>query len=988
MRMLLVWCLMPLALIAQEVPDSKGRDFWFCFMPNYHNGGYDFPSRNQQDSIFIYVAAERPTAITLRYTPHDGRPEQVIQERIEDPQQMLTIKMSYYGVELKGITAGGRYFSIAERHTQRPVPFSFHLTSDEDVTVYALNHADKTSDAFLVLPTDALGKDYYIMSYNADVYGAVGTNTPSQFAIVATEDSTVVEFVRLAAQTTDGPATRVMLQQGEVYLVQSVPDNDRFDLTGSRVKANKPIAVFGGHQRVRVPLGSRNIASSRDCLIEQMPPINTWGRSALLVNFPDPPDEMRLGPDRFRILAARDSTVIYMDSIPLRTLNAGQFYEGDLNAPHVIHANRPILVTAYRHTSSPTSVYNTDLLLGDPFMMVIPPPEQFQQGYRFICPLAYEDSAISPREVARVEVYKYHYVTIVAPDTALQDIELDGQTLPANIFRPIPKSRYYYALQRLNAGVHTVSARAPIGIYVFGYGFADSYGYVGGMSFRRYDFDPPTISALPPCPPYRLVVYDTLPGDSRVDVVRIIEDSTQNVAWRIERESMLPQDSVVVHLSVLDPYEDAVITLVAEDAEQFVTRKRVVIPGMTLRIATEGGVLSRPPMQYTYRSATQRSSCFTVPIVNAGIYPQTLLRAESRFGIVRGDQLPALVVAGDTVKLLVCYRTDQTQLIYDTLWFETPCGRYTAAIVNIEFIVDSLPPSIQRALQDCPPLHTLTFSEKGYTQTGIASITVLDSFNVVVRLENISEQVVNSAELQRLSIAQRDWRLDAWYHIEAIDSVGNKSTIEGTFEGHTVMIANRDSLYPQQQFLGPSSTFLCDTIELFNFGRYPKRFERVVQRGIEFSLPPSWMPIVIAPGERVRVPICALIPFYDARKQTVYHDTLVLTVGCYERRMPVTVTVLSTEYRAHSSCGVEVGAGQRAETPQLLTEGSDLIVTLPYTTDGTITLYSTAGRCLHTDRFNGAVASLGLMHLPAGAYWVIIHTATAIYRLPLLWHGQ
>lgn len=988
MRTLVVFCLMPLALIAQEVPDSKGRDFWFCFMPNYHNGGYDFPSRNQQDSIFIYVAAERPTGITLRYTPHDGRPEQVIQARIEDPQQMLTIKMSYYGVELKGITAGGRYFSIAERHTQRPVPYSFHLTSDEDVTIYALNHADKTSDAFLVLPTDALGKDYYIASYNADVYGAAGTNTPSQFAIVATEDSTIIEFVRLTAQTTDGPATRVMLQQGEVYLVQSTPDNDRFDLTGSRIKANRPIAIFSGHQRVRVPLSSRNVASSRDCLIEQMPPINTWGRSALLVNFPDPPDEMRLGADRFRILAARDSTVIYIDSIPNRTLTAGQFYEGDLNGPHAIHANRPILVTVYRHTSSPTSVYNTDLLLGDPFMMVIPPPEQFQKSYRFICPLAYEDSAISPREVVTVEVYKYHYVAIVTPDTALQSVELDGEIIPANTFRPIPKSHYYFVLRRLKAGVHTVSAGAPIGIYVFGYGFADSYGYVGGMSFRRYDFDPPTISALPTCPPYRLVVYDTLPGDSRVDVVRIVEDSTQNVSWRIERESMLPQDSVVVHLSVLDPYEDAVITLVAEDAEQFITRKRVVIPGMTLRIAAEGGMLVRPPLQYSYRSATQRSSCFAVPIVNAGIYPQTILRAECRFGVVTGDRLPAVIISGDTLALLVCYRTDQTQIIHDTLWFETPCGRYTAAIFNIEFIVDSLPPSIQRKTQECPPLHTLTFSEKGNTQTGIASITVLDSFNVTIRLENISEQAVNSAELQRLSIAQRDWRLDAWYRVEATDSVGNKSTIEGAFEGHTVMIANRDSLSPQQQFIGPSSTFLCDTIELFNFGRYPKRFERVVQRGIEFSLPPSWMPVVIAPGERVRVPLCALIPFYDARKQRVYHDTLVLTVGCYERRMLVTITVLSTEYRAQSSCGVELSAGQNAEPPQVWIEGSSVTVAFSHTTEGTIALYSTAGKCLQADRFSGTMTSFELVHLPAGAYWVILQTATAIHSLPLLWHGQ
>ncbi|MCS6999820.1 MAG: IgGFc-binding protein [Candidatus Kapabacteria bacterium] len=983
---LAVLILLPLVLPAQELPDSKGTDFWFCFMPNYHNNGYDNPAGNDQDSLFVFVAASKPTNVALRFTPHDGRPPQELRARIEDPRDMLIFKMSYYGVELKGITAGGYYYGATQRHTQRPVPYSLHLTSDEEVTVYALNHAEKTSDAFLVLPTDALGKDYYIVSYNTDVY-ADGANTPSQFAIVATEDSTVVEFVRITAPTTDGPVNRVLLRQGEVYLVQANIFDERNDLTGTRIKSNRPIAVFAGHQRVRVPLQSRDRASSRDCLIEQLPPINTWGRSALLVNFPDPPDELRLGPDRFRIIAARDSTVIYRDSVPLVTLQAGQYYEADLISPHSIHANRPILVGVFRHTSSPTSMGNT-LLLGDPFLMIIPPTEQFQSSYRFICPRLYEDSVLSSRRTVKTEVYKYHYVAIVAPDTALATINLDGRMVPASSFRPIPKSRYFYTWVRIDAGVHTISASAPIGIYVFGYGYADSYGYVGGMSYRRYDFDPPVLSTLSPCPPYRLVVYDTLPGDSRVDVVRIIEDSTRNLAWKVVRSSLLPQDSIVLELSLLDPYEDGMLTLIAQDAEQFTTRAQLVVPGVTLRVTNTQGISQRPPVHFRYRSATQRSSCFPLTITNVGKLPQTILRAFTREGIITSKALPAVVVPRDTISLRVCYRTEQTQVITDTLWIQTPCTTIVAATFTIEFIVDTAAPRIQRNTIDCPGVHVLTIAEQGYTETGIASIAVVDSFNVVIRLGNNSETYADPAEVQYLNISHRDWRLDGWYRIQVTDSSGNISTIAGTFEGHTVMIVNRDSLSPTQQFVGYSGQFFCDTVELYNFGRYPKVFDRITARGVEFSIPPSYMPLTLAPGERVRVPICAFLPPYDSRGENMYADTFALVVGCYERRMPITIRVQAVTYQANSSCDVHIVSSALRDSVRVEQVASGIRGEFAHPTSGSLELYTLTGRRVHMEHFNDAAFSLNFDGLPRGTYWLIIRTSNGVITLPLLWIGN
>lgn len=1000
MKLVVVVISLALGAIAQEVPDSKGRDFWFCFMPNYHNQGITNANAREQDSVFVFVAADKPTTVTLEFTPYDGRPPQQIVRRIDDPNQMLIIGMGFWGVELIGINGGGVLVQPQTRHTQRPVPYSFHLTSDEDVTVYALAHADKTSDAFLVLPTDALGKDYFIMSYNADPYRIDRSfiypypSTPSQFAIVATEDSTMVEITRLTAPTVDGPVRRVYLQRGEVYLVQSQTSSDAYDLTGSRVRANRPIAVFGGHQRVRLPLSDRprgggTFISSRDCLIEQMPSVNTWGRSILLVPYPDPPNDQKRTTDRFRILAARDSTVVYLDSIPLVVLNAGEFYEGELKSAATLQANRPILVAQFRRTSS-SSVQNSNdsYDLGDPFMMVLPPTEQFLNSYRVICPRIYEDSLITSIYSVKREVYKYHSVTIIAPDSAKATVRVDGRIVPENLFVPIPKSSYVYAWYRLDAGVHTISANAPIGIHIYGYGFADSYGYIGGMAFRRFDFDPPRILATSLCPPYRIVVYDTLPMDSRVDVVRVLDDSSSNVEWRIERNSMLPVDSVEVYVTLRDPYDDGVVTVLAQDAEEFVTVKRFQLPGMTLRGITQDAAVERLPLRFTYRTSTQRTWCFPLHFVNTGLFPQTVLRALSAYGIVSTVALPAVVSRTDTLHLNVCYRAERSTYIEDTLWLETPCGRYIAALFSIEFVVDTIPPRVLRTESPCPPAHILTMSEHGTSESGIASFDVIDSVNVRIELLGGGEDRYWNSEELTLRIRQHDWRLDSRYRIVVTDSSANSSIISGEFEGHTVMITNRDSLAPLQRFIGASNSFTCDTIELYNYGNYPKRFDRIVVRGIEFAPPPSVLPLVIPADTRVRVPICALLPPYRVVSENVCHDTVELTVGCHTRRMPVEIMITTPSYTAESSCGIVISTPETSRGQVMLLDGNGIELYFPQTAHWQIGLYATSGHLLWDTRFDGSHVRIGMDRFPPGAYWIVGTCAEAFLRVPLLWTGQ
>ncbi|MEN9828120.1 MAG: hypothetical protein RJA11_736, partial [Bacteroidota bacterium] len=53
------------SMTAQE-KDSRGKDFWFTFIPNLH---VNSPTT---DSLYIYIAASEPTSGRLRYKGRNG----------------------------------------------------------------------------------------------------------------------------------------------------------------------------------------------------------------------------------------------------------------------------------------------------------------------------------------------------------------------------------------------------------------------------------------------------------------------------------------------------------------------------------------------------------------------------------------------------------------------------------------------------------------------------------------------------------------------------------------------------------------------------------------------------------------------------------------------------------------------------------------------------------------------------------------------------
>jgi hypothetical protein len=71
---------------------------------------------------------------------------------------------------------------------------------------------------------------------------------------------------------------------------------------------------------------------------------------------------------------------------------------------------------------------------------------------------------------------------------------LTGQKVDAKEFYRVNDGCYSYANILMSEGLHSIKGAEEFGVFVYGYGDADSYGYTGGMAFRNSEEILPSIS--------------------------------------------------------------------------------------------------------------------------------------------------------------------------------------------------------------------------------------------------------------------------------------------------------------------------------------------------------------------------------------------------------------------------------------------------------------------------------------------------------------
>jgi len=351
------------------------------------------------------------------------------------------------------------------------------------------NVAAFSNDTSLLLPEEFLGTDYLVMSWPTSPNPSVipGLSIEPQlgyFTVIATAPGTsqitvtVTGFVQPSQTTADkiglpmmvpGDTQVFFLERGQVLHVESMKANAGFsdfaklDLTGSSVRSDKPVAVFGGHEEAVVTWsGAGENSCCAEHFEEQLFPVATWGDEVLCAKS----KPRGGGADVWRILSGADGNQIGTDppqqGAQSLTLDRGEWRQVEATGSVVVKGTGPVSVGQFTVGGMATPTGQ-----GDPDFVLMVPTNQYRTDYPIAVP----------------EGFTTNIVTIVRPAGAA--VALDGAPVSDSVFTAnVPNTTWQIGYLDLTPGVHLIQAGQPIGLYAYGWANAVSYGYPAGLDLK------------------------------------------------------------------------------------------------------------------------------------------------------------------------------------------------------------------------------------------------------------------------------------------------------------------------------------------------------------------------------------------------------------------------------------------------------------------------------------------------------------------------
>jgi hypothetical protein len=418
-----------------------------------------------------------------------------------------------------------RIYNLPRRDLDGTVlaPLAYRVQANIPITAYQFNPLENvevfSNDASLLLPSNVLGKYYYVMTREQTF-----NELRSFLTVVAVRNGTTKVTIDVTAPTLvgenvwtgqaidalkSGDTFTADLQQYDVLNLET--DLIGSDLTGSMILASKDVAVFGGSEAANAPNTNHCLVdegavqgvcewdlessckTNDDCtsdfntccadhLEQQLFPVKSWGLRYLASKTFPRNQEL----DVYRIIAAENNTQVTtippQASIPV--LNQGEWIDFESKDNFEIIAKKPIMVGQFLASEqAPDPNVNGvpqpgDAGIGDPAFILLVPVEQFRKDYVFLAPNKYE----------------LDYVTIIAPDGAKvwfdcneikpQDIEANCDPIDFDEFELFGMGEYATHKFSISDGVHSIYSDTDVGVYVYGYDQYVSYGYPAGLNIQ------------------------------------------------------------------------------------------------------------------------------------------------------------------------------------------------------------------------------------------------------------------------------------------------------------------------------------------------------------------------------------------------------------------------------------------------------------------------------------------------------------------------
>jgi len=446
---------------------NQGCEFWAVDLPNVSVAPLSVKPHDQQFAVVVAnTSADEPAEVSI-YLGADTNPSVTQSVPVDD---IVTFKLPSQNIQPGATTSNGT---------------AYRIESNVPITAYQFNPLDNTTpvysnDASLLFPVHVLSKDYTAITGAAtlvgvDAFSASDNNTGGFVAVVANEDNTTVTLYPTKTLY-PGPYQNVVLNKGQVLTAIGSGKRAEGNLSGTRVQADKPVAVFSGSVATSEPTGTSKCCA--DHVEHQMLPLEAWGSKYTVA----PAAAAKGGGDHstvLRISAAFDNTQLeYSPQAPdgaPTVLDAYQTVEFITDQPFTVSSgdpDKPFSVTQFLLSNQ---VFSSLSYPGDPSMIVLPAEDQFQKEYIFLVP----------------QGYQRNWVTIIIPAGA--EVILDGAQV-AETFSPlgtVDGTDYGYAHVRLQPGHHRIESEKEIAITVAGYSDDVSFGYPGGSGVEVIVVPPP-----------------------------------------------------------------------------------------------------------------------------------------------------------------------------------------------------------------------------------------------------------------------------------------------------------------------------------------------------------------------------------------------------------------------------------------------------------------------------------------------------------------
>ncbi|MDQ1265418.1 MAG: type sorting protein [Bacteroidota bacterium] len=564
-----------------------------------------------------------------------------------------------------------------------------HVFSDDPISVGVFVAYKWSGEAYRVTPTAWLGKEYYTLNMYQDrvkMYSGVTENKPPEILVIATEDGTEFQYYptwETAGGIKPGKNSKVRLNKGQTFLIQGKCYDDRYqqwptDLTGTKIVANKPVAVISGHTKAAFPRFSVSMLGiksdfMRNMLMEMMWPVELLGKeyvSAPIKYLNRPYTAANIIPDIkgdiIRFVATEDGTQItrmrqdgtgFYQFSP--TMKAGDYYDIVSQEEATMYkSNKPVLVGQYGKAwwlsavspiVSPPDGKSGDNPLNPPrngqgMMLTLAPIEHWCTYATFKSPAGMDD-----------------FVYITFETDKLKNLRFDGTSFTAlwgSAVREILGTPYSYVCEVVSSGDHYVEGLNGARFAGYAYGNWDAgkdgfaYGYPIGLNYASPCEDSLFITDNIIC---GNVVGNgfAVPPDSscaRIFNVMFNEKKSYNYSFKYDPFDTRTATHVRYTLTVVNPYDSAyaIVTVMTRSGKSE-TKIYKYVPEAVNAIPT---ILDFGLMK------PGDNKCLTFKLKNPSTVPVTVkelkLRGNKPEFVLDTKDIPATILPGEELTIEVC----------------------------------------------------------------------------------------------------------------------------------------------------------------------------------------------------------------------------------------------------------------------------------------------------------------------------------------------